>query len=227
MEIIPVIDLMGGIVVQARGGERESYPPLQSVLTDSIEPLKVIDDLLAFYSFKTFYIADLDAITDQRLNIELYQQITSAFPQINFLLDVGIQTQQQWNVLNKISGLTVVIASESLCDLGLLQVAQDGILSLDFQHGVFLGNDEILEQAEYWPDTIIMMNLDAVGAQSGPDVSLLKQLRAQREGVDIIVAGGVRNIQDLMRLKQGNVTRVLVASALHSGKLDSVQMVQK
>ncbi|NQY27402.1 MAG: hypothetical protein HRT92_09530 [Piscirickettsiaceae bacterium] len=229
MEIIPVIDLMGGIVVHARGGERQSYLPLQSVLTDHVEPIKVIADLLAFYSFKTLYLADLDAITDQTLNIELYRQIIKVFPQISFLLDVGIQTQQQWEVLNKLSGLTVVIASESLSEIELLQIAQDGILSLDFQHGVFLGNNEILEQAEHWPDTIIMMNLDAVGAQTGPDISLLKQLRTQREGVNIIVAGGVRNVQDLMCLKQESVTKVLIASALHNGMLDSesIQMVQK
>ncbi|MDQ7072331.1 MAG: hypothetical protein Q9N32_00570 [Gammaproteobacteria bacterium] len=40
MEIIPVIDIMGGKVVQAGGGDRNSYSLLKSVLTDSIEPVE-------------------------------------------------------------------------------------------------------------------------------------------------------------------------------------------
>ena len=229
MEIIPVIDLMGGIVVHAQGGDRSKYQPLQSVLTDQIDPIKVIVDIVHFYPFKTFYIADLDAITDQNLNIELYKQITARFPQIWFLLDIGIQTQSQWNELNKISGIEVVIASESLQDLTLLESAKQAVLSLDFKKGTFLGKSEILQQAERWPMTVIVMNIDAVGAKSGPDLTLLKQIKNQRENIDIIAAGGVRNLQDLKHLEQEKVTKVLIASALHNGSLDkeSIQVLQK
>lgn len=229
MEIIPVIDLMGGIVVHAQGGDRKDYKPLQSVLTEQVDPISVIADILEFYSFKTFYIADLDAITGGVLSFDFYKQIIKAFPQIRFLLDIGIQTQSQWDELNKISGIESVIASESLQDLGILKQAPQSVLSLDFKNGEFLGNSKILQQAEYWPKTIIIMNLDAVGAQKGPDLTLLKQIRKQRKDSDIIVAGGVRNKQDLVTLEKEIVTAVLIASVLHNGKLDveSIQMVQK
>ena len=229
VEIIPVIDLMGRIVVYAQGGDRKQYQPLKSVLTEQVDPIKVIADIVRFYSFKTFYIADLDAITDQNLNLDLYKQIATTFPQIRFLLDIGIQTQMQWNELDQISGIEPVIASESLQDLGLLKQANKGVLSLDFKNGEFLGKREMLQQVELWPTTVIVMNIDAVGAQSGPDLTLLKQIKKQREDIDIIVAGGVRNLQDLKRLEQEKVTKVLIASALHNGSLDvaSIQALKK
>lgn len=229
MEIIPVIDLIGGIVVHAQGGEREQYRPLQSVLTDQVEPLKVIADILKFYPFKTFYIADLDAIAEHDLNFDLYKQIALTFPQIHFLLDVGIQTQSQWGELSQISGVEAVIASESLQDLELLKQVKQGVLSLDFKNGEFLGNEKVLRQDEYWPNMIIVMNIDVVGAQNGPDLSLLKQLRNRREDIAVITAGGVRDLQDLKYLEQEKVTKVLIASALHNGSLDwdSIQIMQK
>ena len=229
MEIIPVIDLMGGVVVHARGGERKQYKELQSTLTKHTEPKKVIADVLAFYPFKILYIADLDAIFDQSFNIELYQQISKRFPEVTFWLDAGIQTQQQWHDLNQISGIEPVIASESLRDLGLLNKRNRGVLSLDFQYGEFLGNIEILHQVEYWPNSIIVMNIDAVGGKSGPDFSLLKQIRDKRVDSDIIAAGGVRNARDLMSLEKENVAAVLIASALHNGEISvlEIQMLQK
>src|SRR3954451_24567824 len=41
MQIIPVLDIQGGIVVRAIGGRRSEYRPLVSRLTDSTEPLAV------------------------------------------------------------------------------------------------------------------------------------------------------------------------------------------
>src|SRR3954454_22602141 len=64
-EIIPVIDLMGGLVVHARGGERDSYRPLTSPLAASAEPDAVVRGLLRLHPFRSLYIADLDAIRKQ------------------------------------------------------------------------------------------------------------------------------------------------------------------
>ncbi|MBE9532521.1 MAG: hypothetical protein IMF04_00215, partial [Proteobacteria bacterium] len=88
---------------------------------------------------------------------------------------------------------------------------------------------EILQQTQQWPANVIVMSIDAVGAQSGPDLRLLKQIKKQRKEIEIIAAGGVRNLQDLKRLEQEKVTKVLVASALHNGSLDreGIQVLQK
>lgn len=226
MEIIPVIDLMGGIVVHARGGEREFYPPLESVLTQHLEPEEVIADLLAMYPFKRFYLADLDAIFYQNPDIDLYNLLLKRFPEITFWIDMGIQTQQQWMTLNKIKRIKPVIASETLNDLNLLTAERNSILSLDFQYEKFLGEPDLWRQPDIWPKNIIVMNLDYIGAQAGPDIDLLQQVRTKRTDAKIFAAGGVRNKQDLTVLKQEGIAGVLIASALHNGKL-SIEMLKE
>ncbi|HHA18725.1 MAG TPA: hypothetical protein ENK70_03360 [Methylophaga sp.] len=219
MEIIPVIDLMGGIVVHARGGDRERYPPLESVLTQHVQPEKVIADLLDVYPFKQFYLADLDAIFEQNPDLDLYHLLMEKFPEIIFWIDMGIQTQQQWAILNKAKRIKFIIASETLKDLNLLEAERNSVLSLDFQYGGFLGEPDLWRQPDIWPKNVIVMNLDYIGAQAGPDINLLQQVRSRRTDVKIFAAGGVRNKQDLAVLKQKGIAGVLIASALHNGKL--------
>ena len=60
--IIPVLDVMGGAVVHAVGGERTNYWPVKSRLTDSTRPLDVARALLAASGATELYVADLDAI---------------------------------------------------------------------------------------------------------------------------------------------------------------------
>jgi phosphoribosylformimino-5-aminoimidazole carboxamide ribotide isomerase len=62
LQIIPVIDVMGGQVVQAIAGNRANYSPISSVVTSSTTPKGVIEDLLSFSDFEIVYIAELDSI---------------------------------------------------------------------------------------------------------------------------------------------------------------------
>ena len=62
MNIIPVLDLLNGITVQAVGGRRDEYRPLSSQLTDSVDPSIVLPALEAVCRSGMAYIADLDSI---------------------------------------------------------------------------------------------------------------------------------------------------------------------
>lgn len=221
MEIIPVIDVMGGKVVHASGGNRESYPLLQSCLTESQEPIDVIKDIVAFYAFPIIYIADLDAIIDGEFDEQRYHNISSAFPNIEFWLDAGIKTQTEWGKVNQYFNVHPVIGSETLFEPLWLKeplVSEKSILSLDFQKGHFLGNKALLSDPGFWPKSIIVMNLDCIGSQSGPDFNLLMQIQSQTEN-EVIASGGVRGPSDLFSLKEKGIKQVLVASVLHDGRL--------
>lgn len=222
MEIIPVIDVLGGKVVHARGGVRSQYPLLQSVLTSHYEPLQVIIDVLAWQPFSTIYIADLDAILEQQQNIALYKILAEHFPQVTFLLDAGIDSKLSWQYFLDYPNIKPVIGSETLVDIAWLSdpaIQQKSILSLDFQHGQFLGDQQLLQQPALWADNIIAMNIDHIGAQSGPDFELLASLQRQAINSQIIAAGGVRSEQDLIDLERQGIERVLIASALHDGRI--------
>jgi len=227
VEIIPVIDILGGKVVHACGGERSQYPLLQSVLTSHCEPLSVIIDLLAWQPFATIYIADLDAILDRQHNTALYKRLAEHFSQVTFLLDAGIHSKNSWQHFLAYPNIKPVIGSETLTDIGWLagrDIQQKSILSLDFQYGQFLGEQQLLQQPDLWPKTIIAMNIDHIGAQSGPDFRLLSRLQRTVVNSQIIAAGGVRSEQDLMDLASRGIERVLVASALHDGRIGKRSM---
>lgn len=218
MEIIPVIDLMGGIVVRASGGNRKHYPPLRSLITQHIDPVSVTADLLTLYPFKKMYLADLDAIFHQQPAWHLYQDLRLQFPEVTWLIDAGIRERQ---LLTKLSGLGVkpILGSETLSDLSLLQDYQQSILSLDFQHGSFLGDKTLLQEPERWPEAVIAMNIDFIGGNKGVDIELLDTIKNLRPDVDVIAAGGVRNQQDTDLLELKGIAGALVASAIHDKKL--------
>lgn len=224
MQIIPVIDIRGGLVVHATGGQRRDYPLLSSVLTQSVDVMTVLEDILAWTAFKQIYIADLDAIEKGQLNLSLYEQMARMAGDAELWLDAGLKTGQEIMSAEFTANLKLVLGSETLTDLTVLE--QDGqrrniIVSLDYKQGRFLGLPELLNTT-LWPQQIIVMNLDKVGADKGPALEQLVQLMRCRPQCDWYAAGGVRDIQDLMALQKAGAAGVLVASALHSGKIEKL-----
>src|SRR5207248_953553 len=62
MRVIPVLDLMNGVVVRGVAGRRSEYRPLVSRLTMSCAPEDVVAALQTHFGFTEYYVADLDAI---------------------------------------------------------------------------------------------------------------------------------------------------------------------
>ncbi len=224
MEIIPVIDLLQGRVVQASGGVRAAYQPLESPLTKQTDVIGVIADLLRFHAFQTFYIADLDALEGVAFNLALYRKLVTRFPQLTIWLDAGIRTRADWQALAS-TGVQPIIGSETLQDKSLLEeedIRCRSILSLDHRGGELLGRKN-LPASCYWPEKVIVMGLDAIGAAQGPDLTLLASLHIEADR-QWFMAGGVRDMDDIVMLKEREVAGVLIASALHSGAIKQHQL---
>ncbi|MGE3290704.1 MAG: nickel transporter, partial [Geminicoccaceae bacterium] len=89
-ELIPVVDLMGGVVVHARAGDRDRYRPLaQSLVAASAEPVAVVEGLLGLHPFPALYIADLDAIRKQGDNTSTILALRHRFPELRMWVDAG------------------------------------------------------------------------------------------------------------------------------------------
>jgi len=222
MEIIPVIDIMGGKVVLASGGDRHLYRALQSVITRSSHPQHVVRDFLAWYPFDTLYIADLDAIENDGDNHALYRSLVADFPDVIFWIDAGIRDYEDWLKFKDYSTIYPILGSETLHDSEWLlgdEVRTRGVLSLDFKSGQHLGKQNLLEHPERWTEQVIVMDLDHVGERAGPNVDHLLALQKQAVHSQLIAAGGIRNKQDLMRLAERGIKHALVASALHDGSI--------
>jgi phosphoribosylformimino-5-aminoimidazole carboxamide ribotide isomerase len=227
LQIIPVIDIRGGIVVHARGGNRQNYPVLKSVLTPSAEPAEVISDLLAWLPFPCIYIADLDAIEQRCQQESFYRELCRQFPQTAFWLDSGIKRAHEVAAYDDISNLQLVVGSETLVETEMLMQADSAsrlILSLDKKKETNLGNGELFSQPKWWTRKMILMNLDRVGADQGPDLQWLRTLLSQSQAVDWYLAGGIRNEADLIQAQRTGAKGVLIASALHTGALSKASL---
>ncbi|NEV63637.1 HisA/HisF-related TIM barrel protein [Thiorhodococcus minor] len=223
MKLIPVIDLKGGQVVAAKRGHRRHYAPLRSPLCSSSGLREVVDALLGRYPFDSLYIADLDAIEGGAGHLSRIASLSVQFPDLTLWLDAGVTH------IDAISGVArPVIGTESLSSpdqLGqLLGGHPDALLSLDYRDERFVGPAGLDARPELWPGSVILMTLARVGSASGPDTERLAELRRIIPEHRIYAAGGVRGPEDLAALRDLGVEGVLVATALHQGRLTASDM---
>lgn len=206
---------MAGQVVHARQGRRDDYRPLISRLSSSSQPEAVLEGLLRLYPFQHCYIADLDAILGHGNHDAVIAGLCRAYPNIEFWLDAGLRNSDG-------SRFRQVLGSESLD--ATASPKNTDILSLDFRGDAFVGPAALLEDAARWPDDIIVMTLDRVGSGQGPDLERLTALRTRTPEKRFYAAGGVRGAADLAALTEIGVAGVLLATALHDGRLSPTDL---
>jgi phosphoribosylformimino-5-aminoimidazole carboxamide ribotide isomerase len=222
MEIIPVIDLKGGVVVRARMGQRDQYRPIETPLSPTSDPVDVVCGLLSVFPFSTLYVADLDAIERKGDARAALARVKSAFPRLEFWVDNGLHDAGKAQAFLERGTDHLVLGSEAQIDDALVASLKNDprvILSLDFRGDSFIGPAPLLATSEIWPRRLIVMTLARVGSAAGPDLERLAQIRQPAGGRLLYAAGGVRDAGDLAALKRNGIAGVLVASAIHDGRL--------
>jgi phosphoribosylformimino-5-aminoimidazole carboxamide ribotide isomerase len=227
-ELIPVVDLMGGLVVHARGGQRDRYRPLErSVVAASPEPAVVVRGLLELHPFRTLYIADLDAIRKRGDHKLLVRELRQEFPETELWVDAGFAGECVCRRFLAAGLGTLVLGTESQADAELLRrLAGEPhvVLSLDFMGERALGASALFDAPEAWPERVVAMTLARVGARAGPDLERLREIRGRAPAKRVYAAGGVRGLDDLLALRQLGCAGALVASALHDGRLGRAEL---
>ncbi len=219
MEIIPVIDLLNGVVVHAKKGQRKHYAPIRSVLSSDCTPERVVSSFLSLFPFKTIYIADLNSIMKSGDNDPIIHNLLEKFPQLQFWIDQGLPTNSE--LLNS-QQVIPVIGSESVTAASTQRITSfrfDYILSLDFLEDRMLGYEPLFHESTLWPEKVIIMTLSKVGSNTGPDIKRLKYFQDHWPNTTFVAAGGLRNEQDITLLQKNRIKSILAASALHSGKI--------
>lgn len=222
MQVIPVIDVRGGLAVRAVAGDRARYRPLQSALASAPDPVAIAQGYRALYPFETLYVADLDGIEGRGPASAMHMDVAAAWGGTKVWIDDG-----SLNSADSLAPVRRVVGSESLLAAGLCSLAGEAaalrhasILSLDFRGDAFIGPPMLLEEPALWPATLIAMTLAAVGRDAGPDIARVSAIvRQAGPGRCVYAAGGVRGIDDVRALKDAGAAGVLVASALHAGKI--------
>ena len=244
MKLIPVIDLMQGQVVRAMRGNRQGYRPIESRLCASSDPVTVAKILGQYCAARQLYVADIDALLGQPAQVAVLRALLRSLPALELWLDAGFANAAAAEAL--LAGLGAaaqrvvpVFASESLASRGDLQRCFAGdatreagtdsnpddtrrpaaVLSLDRRDGERLDAAGCWDAPALWPRRVIVMTLERVGSDAGPDLDTLAAVRLKSPGSFIVGAGGIRNHDDLARAQAAGAGAWLVASALHDGRL--------
>jgi len=224
MTIIPVVDLLHGQVVRAVRGQRNNYQPIVSPLCGSSEPATVARILCQHCASPVLYVADLDAILGRGLQVQALRVLMAALPETTLWLDAGFADAADGQAAAQALGLgprlVLVFGSESLRSAqALADLPPQAVLSLDRRDGVALDPAGCWAQPALWPDRVIVMTLERVGADAGPDLDTLRAVAARRPGAQLIGAGGVRHPADVAEAAAAGAQAWLVASALHDLRL--------
>ena len=233
--IIPVIDILDGVVVRGVAGDRSNYRPIVSRWTTASDPLSVAQALRPWCTHRVIYLADLDGILHGQPHWDVYARLAAAGFEI--CVDAGWTSPAGAQRLLEIPGTCLIAGLESLpTPQRLAELVQDlpadrVIFSLDLRQGhpIFSAEPsgwsetprEIVEQVvSLGLQRLIVLDLADVGtSRGGSTFALCQQIRQRFPNLHLIAGGGVRGPSDLARWQEIAVDGVLVASAIHDGRL--------
>jgi phosphoribosylformimino-5-aminoimidazole carboxamide ribotide isomerase len=128
----------------------------------------------------------------------------------------------------------VIIGTETLGSIGFVAEAVEFFGSEKIVVSLDLMSDKVLSKLEFDKSKdpvgllrefqkmgvaqIIVLDLARVGSSEGVNLPVLKRM-LMNHNVKVLVGGGVRNIRDLVELKNLGVSGALLATALHSGRI--------
>ena len=243
MQIIPVLDLAGGVAVHAQAGERARYAPLTSGLVpgqpgDPVALLRAFHDVLGVHEC---YVADLDAIQGGALQRSLLRQLAAFHTGFAGALLVDAGTSQPGGALEVLScgASEVVVGLETLqafADLAtIVEVVGPSrlVFSLDLKLGTPILHPALQDAGGAGPDalmlaeqatsagvtTLLLLDLGRIGTGCGVDLGMLQALRRRFPKIRLLAGGGVLTRRDLERMRDTGCDGALIASAIHAGRV--------
>jgi phosphoribosylformimino-5-aminoimidazole carboxamide ribotide isomerase len=222
------MDIFNGSAVLAKGGVREKYLPVSdsSLICKNPDPIAIVEHLKP----GEIYIADLNMLQGKGsidTNVEVIKEINS---KAKTMLDFGISSLED---VKKVLSITdvVVIGTET----GKLSTIVNAVLENPGRISISIDikNRKVLKKGPEIPEEpleivkllnelplrdLIFLDLDRVGTASGFDPEFLKKLvEASRH--NILLAGGVRDMEDLFTLDRLGIKGALIATSIHSGMI--------
>ena len=232
--VIPVLDIKDSIAVHAKKGERAKYQPINLKLIRSTNPIEIVEYLRSECKFEEFYLADLDSITKYKPNFEILFEILD-IPNIKVMIDPGIRNKgdllkfSEFRLNKLILGLETIesidVIKESLEIFGNRKI----IVSIDMYKEKIISNVRLLraqnpiqvvkEIEDIGIKEVILLDLFRVGQKIGGIPPLYSEIQNNFNG-NLLIGGGIKNYDDLLRYKDREFSGVLIATALYDGSID-------
>jgi phosphoribosylformimino-5-aminoimidazole carboxamide ribotide isomerase len=233
MQLIPAIDIMKGGVVRLRRGDENAVTKYDAQGT----PLELAR-LWCEQGAKYLHLVDLDAALGRGDNREIVKAIID---------DVGTPVQVGGGIrspefardlLDRGAG-RIVLGSMALEDPGAIAVLLEEygggrlVVALDHRRGVVLWKgwkestgrrleevlSEFIEMSVEW---FLVTDVDRDGAMEGPDIETCSRIQGE---ASIIASGGVRSLDDLLRLKASGVEAAVIGRALYEGRFTLAEAI--
>ncbi|MEM3437518.1 MAG: HisA/HisF family protein [Nitrososphaerales archaeon] len=233
MRIIPVIDIMRGVAVHAKSGQRQYYQPIKSQICKNSNPIDLALTFKSNFGFKELYIADLDSIMGIGNNIDVLKRIYET-SRMRLMVDSGINDVKNVGDIFHAGVKKIIVGTETLTSFEKLKSIleftgyENVIVSIDIKDGKILSKSKEISRLS--PEKLakrlesmnikelIILDLLRVGRESGVNVDLIKSI-SNSVNIPIITGGGIKDIHDIFLLRDIGVSGVLISTALHNLKI--------
>lgn len=244
MRVVPVLDIQHGVAVHGVAGQRDQYRPVATQLVASSRPIDIARAWRMNFGFRELYLADLTAIAGGLFDVATYQALLAA--EWHLWLDAGINDWGRCSELLKLLDAArtqchIIVALESLPSLRELKRIAESCDTRQLVFSLDLFNGQIWNASEAWLrltptqvasevaalgiPSLIVLDVASVGTSSGPStLSLCEAIRQTHPELHLLGGGGVRDVADLARFAAAGCNGVLVATALHDGRITAAQL---
>ena len=226
MKIIPAIDLMEGKVVRLYKGN----PSKKTIYSDN--PLDIAKKWEASGA-DMLHLVDLDATLGMGSNFEILRNVAKS---VDIPIQIAGGLRDEKIIENALEfAQRVVIGTLAFKDkttLGKLLSIHGNkklVISVDHNDGMIVVNgwqqttktlllDAVNEFVEIGFSEYLSTNISRDGTLQGPDLKSLQEIN-KINTVNLIVSGGISNIEDIINVKETNPFGVILGKALYENQI--------
>jgi phosphoribosylformimino-5-aminoimidazole carboxamide ribotide isomerase len=237
-QLLPAIDLRGGLVVRLREGDfaRETVY--------GTDPVEVARGFVAAGA-RWIHVVDLDGARDggRRQTEAVARIVTSVGRGVSCQVAGGLRDETAVEAALTAGAARAVVGTAALRDPAFVEwlVARFGperiAVALDVREGLAVGHgwvpgspgvpaDEALAGlADRGAGTFIVTAIERDGLLAGPNLELLGRMVALDRG-DVVASGGVSSLDDIAAVRTLGCAGAIVGRALYEGGLDLAEAVR-
>jgi phosphoribosylformimino-5-aminoimidazole carboxamide ribotide isomerase len=221
---IPAVDVLDGRAVRLLRGDYDR------IELDAGDPLELVRRA-ASYAPPLVHVVALGAARDGVAPLELARAVVAAAGSVPVQLGGGVRSPEDVFQLIEAGIERVVVGTAAFGSTPLREFASDRVaVAIDVADGIvrtngWLESTELttahaLERcAEAGIATVVCTAIDRDGTRSGPDLELLREVRARFAG-RVLAAGGIRDAADVAAVRDLGLDGVVVGRAWLDGSLD-------
>ncbi|MBU1018706.1 MAG: 1-(5-phosphoribosyl)-5-[(5-phosphoribosylamino)methylideneamino]imidazole-4-carboxamide isomerase [Patescibacteria group bacterium] len=229
MLILPAIDIIGGKCVRLTKGD---YSQVKEYSANPCEVARKFKEAGA----EMLHVVDLDGAREGRIvNMNIIKELVGVGLPIQ--VGGGIRDYESAKKLLNLDVSRIILGTAAVNDQDLLKrlIAEFGadrvVISVDIKDGKIavkgweevsdVSVEDFLEKlGELGVETIIVTDISRDGMLEGVKIKSLPN------GFEVIVAGGVTSIEDIVKLRELGAGGVIIGKALYEGKIDLNQAIK-